>query len=1101
MIQIPFSSSSRQPLPLGLLVHDSGANDIGLLVVSQSGKFVYWDSVPAAANRDTIRSKVNGYQDALSGMLSGETVTKVLEAEADGFLITFNTGRVAHLSVRDAQGRPTSSIQILRKDTTATSGLFGGLRGVFNSAAWKREIASVKVGPSQGKSKRICVVATTKGAFQVWEIARHAPGHLHFEVDGNDQLSRIVQRTFPNHQKIEESTYSILDIVLYPEESHSEDLGRQQRLLMLLSVAIRSGPETVSSKPSTQYALLDLSVNPASVSVHSMLPISCYTEPCSPDSQWKPELLLPEASQVAIVVFSKSIVLISLARTDAESPNSQLQFADQEYSEPYQDVIHFNQKFVCRVVGCSADSQDRESKTVSCTLLIHSFGLIRISIFTATDARIASTWSPVTAQTKIEQVVFYTQSSSRLLDLTNFGNFRWSDKEMEEAVLAVDESIMKSTTKHIPILAPSTDQQLLSRATALADLNKFVVRSGLQLPKSVRWLMLQNAERMAAARAVWELYSKNYMHREPPSIPLLPELIDYISEDQKVENQPDRGETDIVRHYLIHDIWRFEIVLEWGHQAIEALAEEGVKDPEKQTDLIIQANDIVALAEETAYGFRTAKAPFYGFDINAVKDGLLSGSAYAGLQEPWTCTAKTVYRIGKLVEITLQFAQTGNEGEFAIEDTLLFRLAQDYPRLIQVFCQANEERVRWLKVHHNPIAIENGKSLEKGYLTQRKDFIIKTLDLGLYQDGATLAEAYRDMEALIDVLWEELEACNARIASPEASEGERNECRQRTIKIGRQMRQYFTTFGSLWSNVYFSKEIAEGNLYKILSMDDEVKDALTLFFRKQGKYPSISWMHEFLRENDYSRAAADLEAVETQETKIWAKNIELSMRKLVLFAAEEKQQVNQEKREVLCKGVNIQLEGLAVQQRIYDFVEPATARAVDDDARKDIAIQTFRKGYLLQQQPFLYQAIEKSLSAVLAGEILEVEDLVDLLSLIHVSNENPDKDFGQERFYVALKLLKPGEGTTGTEELYRDIVWRRCMIQDNWKAINQTENKDDSALLDELRDTALFQTLFACFYNGNAYSFDAAKAALPRKHLLIYFQAPSPNPKSPTPCL
>ena len=1068
VIQLPFSPSSRQPLPLGVLAHDSGVNDLGLFVVSHTGKYVYWDSVSIAANRDTIRSKVNGNRDAISGMLSGERVIKVIEAEADGFLVTLNTGRVAHLSVKDAQGRPTSSTHFLRKETVVSSGLFGGLRNVFNSAVWKREIASVKVGPLQGRSKRACVVATTKGAFQVWEIGRQAPEHLHFEVDGNDRISQAVRQMFPQYHKVEDNAYSILDILLYPESANAAEIGRYQQLLILVSIATQSGSESTSL---AQYALLDLSITPTSVAINSILPISCYSEPCSPDSHWQPQLLMPEASQIAFVVFSKSIVLISLAQIDAESPNSQLQFAAQEITEPYQDVIYFHKKLVCSVVGCAADNQDRESKTISCTFLVHSFGLVRISVSAATDGRLVSKWSPVSAQTKIEQLVFYTKSSDHLLDLTNFGDFHWNSQEIEEAILAIDESIMKSTTKYIPTLSPSTDQQLLTRATALSDLIKYVVQSRHQLTKTALWAMLQNAERMAAARAVWELYSSKYMHREQDGISLLPELIDYISEKQKVENQPDRGETDIVRHYLIHDIWRFEIILEWGQQAVDALVDEGVKDPAKQADLIIQANDIVALAEETAHAFRSANATLYSFDASQIKNGLLSEEQYAGLQEPWTSTAKTVHRIGEQAKLTWEFATSGNEEEYAIDEPLLIRLARDFPRLVGIFCQVNEERIRWLKAYDNPVAKENGKSLEEMYRTRRTDFIRKTADVILYQEGVLLAEQYGDMEALIDVLWEERGACNARLDSPESSDNEADTCKERLSQIEEQMRQCFKTFGSPWSKVFFTKEIAEGNLYKVLNEDDEVKDSLTKFFRKEGKYSASSWIHEFLREKNFPRAAEDLGAAATQETDIWSKSMELSMQKLVLLAAEEKQQMTPQDRAKLSKGVNAELGALEVQQRIYTFIEPTVRAGIDETARGDLAVSSFCPKDLGKRQPFLHQAIQKSIGGILAGEILEMEDLVDLLTLIDVSGDNSDTDFAQERFQLALKLLKPGEGRSGTEELYRDIVWRRCIVQDDWTAMNRTENKDDNAILDELRSTAVFQTVFACLFNGIDFPF------------------------------
>jgi len=49
--------------------------------------------------------------------------------------------------------------------------------------------------------------------------------------------------------------------------------------------------------------------------------------------------------------------------------------------------------------------------------------------------------------------------------------------------------------------------------------------------------------------------------------------------------------------------------------------------------------------------------------------------------------------------------------------------------------------------------------------------------------------------------------------------------------------------------------------------------------------------------------------------------------------------------------------------------------------------------------------------------------------------------------------------------LTQRIIWRRCMLRDDWAEMNNTEQKDDQQVSEQLARTALYRTFFLCFKN------------------------------------
>ncbi|KAL8976304.1 MAG: hypothetical protein Q9177_006885, partial [Variospora cf. flavescens] len=122
IIRLPHASpNTKQPLPLAALVPSSP--EPGLLVVMPvSGKVTYWETISIAATMDLDRQKQQAIHGTIVGLATGERVTNITDAEPQGFLITIDSGKIAHLSIADFQGKASISAQILRNTNSHNGG-------------------------------------------------------------------------------------------------------------------------------------------------------------------------------------------------------------------------------------------------------------------------------------------------------------------------------------------------------------------------------------------------------------------------------------------------------------------------------------------------------------------------------------------------------------------------------------------------------------------------------------------------------------------------------------------------------------------------------------------------------------------------------------------------------------------------------------------------------------------------------------------------------------------------------------------------------------------------------------------------------------------
>ncbi|KAL8873765.1 MAG: hypothetical protein Q9174_000804, partial [Haloplaca sp. 1 TL-2023] len=1079
-----------QPLPLGFLVPSSPEPGL-LIVMPTSGEVTYWEALSCAASVDLGRQKQQAVHGIVAGLSHGEQITSIMEAEPQGFLLTISSGKVAHMTVSEPQGKAGISSQLLRSSGAQSGGIFGSLRNVFGGSAWLKDLAAVRAGSSLRRGQRQCALGTTKGLLQFWELNWNGAHLMTYEVDAKSKLLESIRDTGSFPRDSDSQVFKILDFAFLPpvvkgQEVTSSNSKSVTRLLVLTSI---------SSPSESRYNLHVLDIVDDTVEVPVVHPVSCYTTPISSDASSKPQLLVPEPCQTAYIILDKCIILVSLEEIP-ESPSSQLQAECLKVLDPFQDVIDFRKDKGYNIVGCAADPPEKGKLDSGCTIMVQGYGVVRVTVASLQSNVTLADRAAVTAEAKLEQAVFYG-SQPGLLDFSGRSEVPFANEEVQDAALRISRSITASSSKYLPGAGPSMEQQLQRRAIALADLIKHLRKHYQPLDRVTSWKLLWEAEKMAASIALWRIYEtvpKNVPEKQKV---LLDEMVECLNEDEKVENQPDRHETDRVRHWLTHDVWRLEYLIPWTSATITLLHTESVEDRRPMSlayhaRLISEANDIQLTVMKTAYKFRQENALLYGVDDDNMSEGLLS-TGYGGIPEIWTSTELICDTIQKLAvqfqNYAIELDEHGSDDEDNEPSPKLFeKIAKENTHVVDLSCKAHIERSRWLQSSRDPSMQAQGHDLERESVGFRRELLKGLVDVGQFLPAIRLGEKYHDLDALAEVLEAEIESSqeelNASYKTPEDIEETKAK-----ISICEEHRdKYFDRYGDAWADAFFSRFVAQNRIATLLDLGKKHPQYLTTFLRMRPELSTFTWIHQVASERDYTAAADNLRSAQEQAHNIWAKKTQLSISKLALMATGTVEQVADSTTSARIQEIDNSMEILAAQDQVHQIMRFSLVRALNDTAVKTEILMKEYGLRFVKHKPMLRSALEQHMAQLVEERALDTEDLIDAITLLdetawsnkyldekHLDEKSTDLvlSFAARRFQIALKLLRLATFETGEvarKELVEKIVWRRCIIQDNWPKINRTELKGDAEVEKETAKTALFKTLKEGFKTGTYHT-------------------------------
>ncbi|KAH8693105.1 putative nuclear pore complex subunit Nup133 [Talaromyces proteolyticus] len=1047
---------------MGTLVSNVTSTIPGLLVVAPvTGKLIYWESASNATLVGIPKQKQSGLRGAIPGLLSGEQVTDVINAEPSGIILTFSTGRVAQVTIRDPQGKPALSINLLHRGHSklTAGGFFDGIRSVLGSHSWRKEIAAVRTGSSLLRGQRDVIIAYCTALLEIWDSHWNNVNTLRAEVDLQDDIYLSLGLAIESRSSC---SVRILDCIASHEEQKSPHSGEVQQETTLFFLAL------VSHDTSTKTLAVV-----RGVFLHDKLEIRSSHKIDNPDitneiDRHRPKLHITKPWNTAFIVMEQRVWIISLASIE---PTPSAQLLESSTPRPFQDRVQFQTGDKYEIIGTGSHVEEgSQSEIPTCVVMLREFGLIRISALSSqleTDDG-----ARVTAKQKIEQAVFFGTMSNTPLSFIEDGGPAFSVQEIEDAALEICKDILRSDTKFIPHANISLDHNLRLRSKALGDLAAELLRRRVPLSRQIRWKLLSAGEKLASQRSIWKLEEE--FRKKYNSQTFLARAIGLMNEKFRTKHGSiGSHQSDHVRQWFFHDTFRMQHIIPWIFNTIRGSKGSTGRSGTAFIAQIYQASELSLAVLESAFRFREDHALQYGLGEELFENGVLV-SAYNNLPEFWTSESMVYSETMSMLDLELESSRSSmQQPSSSVENAdslMLDKIAQNSCRRLRVLNMMLNERSRWLSVQNDPKIREEGISLKEDNQKKRKWQLFKMAGIGQLEGAISLAEELRDMDALVELMVE----LQDQIKSHKDSLENGSKGLSLTVKdisgFTQKIADYFENFGEQWADAFFSRQIRVGQSGVLLSMKD-YQPYVTRFLRKYPSYGRLAWINEIVGEEDYETASDALEKLAlTQEPNLWNKRVQLSLAKVTKLASWEKAgKSGRSHGQAWLKRLDDIVELAGIQELLYEHILPALHGAIDEKAELELAMEHF--GNQVSDRPALKELLEGLLRQLISREALNADQLINLITLVDEVRflEGEESAALGREFYIALRVLRLSDYAStdpvGYDFLER-LIWRRCIIRDDWCAILKAEPRFDDELKSLLRGTALVKTLTDCIAEG-----------------------------------
>lgn len=1069
-LSLPFNLKPSDPLPLGAIVRNGPSNDFGIVAVAAStGKVAFWDNVDTAEARSHFPQRHQGVEGSVGRMFSGETIVDLVDIEHAGFILVFSSGRLAQLTLRDSQGRPSIAVTPLQA-SSATNGSFFSFKGLLSSTI-RKPIASVKSRPSQAKGQMEVVTGTKTGVFHIWDISWAGQHIFKQEENLSSEVLAALHDGAPPESR-GQSDLHVLDFAIIPRDQASGSqvsvAGNQSSLELLILVAL-SAPGHI------EYSLVEAGITLNRSIVRRVIHLRNIPQTKLPKEPTG-TLLLPYPGHTALAQVGNAIVVASLAEPE-ESADAQLLSDSGTQSLPYQDTIYLREDRPVHFSGCAVENTGRRDRPSNAIFFLQGFGILQVCTVPAVAENDAVGRHRVTALSKLTQATFFSSLPGNILDFSIKSRYSFGEEEVEKAALEISNSVLTSSAEQIDRVTASMEDQIRKRCGALNNLISHLRTDYPPLPIKTRWQLLWDAEKLAAALQLWKRYDERCQsqRKHPTSFEeklLFPQLVTMLHERYKTDLDKSSGETDPVRQYFLRDVNRLEVILPWAWNILRVAYTDGTKDHAAMMQKLSEADDIILVAFETAFNFREENIELYGLDGGSLEGGVLQpNKGYDGLPQFWTSKHNIVASIRHLVDVGRGLAIEHFENG-ALED-LAKKIGKDNPRMVKICCQVHIERYRWCLEQSEERERDTGRKLEKEFSERvRPVQIFNLVELGLANEGMSLAENYRDMPTLVRLIWEETKYLTETKEST-SSKMEKTECIVKLNAIQDRVRRYFDKYGDEWADAYYSRHIAENNTARLFVTDKQYQPVLTRFLRAEPARARLAWINEVCGEQNFKAAGETLlQVAKHQETNAWCKKVELSLARLALFCETESAQEKKSWQEVAEK-VNSELELTKMQEHIHGLLEPVVSGALDDESALELVMDEFGQGRL-GERPALQQLLRQGFEDLINFRVLETPLLVDVLTLMEYDPYHyPDSELASNEFCYALQAL--ADSWDSMDKSVRDstlrLVWKRLYIQDNWAELNETSDLSDHQIETRLGSTMLgwtLQYLYKYLLNGQS---------------------------------
>lgn len=918
-----------------------------------------------------------------------------------------------------------------------------------------------------------------RGRLQIWDL--HRGGHNTFlaEAELREAIVQALKETEPSLSELPADNFEVHDLAFV-----SSQVDETSSTLLILT--------SLSTRAASHFAIVRVKLSQDSLEIGMVRHLKSYTDLIRRSALSKPRLHLPAPGHIAFAVFDHAVVVVSTAQQSA-SPGMQLLGEGHMLPDHYEDVIDFRRDMGSEIVGSGAEdpmltpptlddakSRKHRAKNAALLLLVGGVGVMRV---TALDNKLKNHNPPVvSAKSKMEQAVFFGTQDNNPLSFQGREEMQFSREELQTAALALSKEIATSASDYIPSTAISVEQHLRQRQTALMELARHLARTKAPLDRRTRWALLAMAEKVAAASKCWGSYDAQLRSKSAGQKPsILYDIVLYIHERYKTEPFEEVGEVDRVRHWFIHDVDHIEVAIAWAWQVVKIGYAENDHDMGTMINMSSEAVDFTLGSLKTAFKFREEHLMQYGLEDEDVRNGILfSVDSYKDLPAFWTSPEFLTKSVRPLCDLVLNIAhdhwQSEEEG---VDINVVRKLRMEAPEMVDINTISVTERYRWMLARDDEEdreTVEQGKLVLNASVQVREQQITKVADLMLVEEAIKVAEKHRVFSTLASLLIDELVDLGLRVeyldngGFLEAEDRESLLAQIQTIET--RTSEYINRYREDFTNAMYRCYLGKGELHALVS-DTTGKNAyLSDFLRSRPELSRLTWINEVHASKDFDRASdVLLRLAHDEERDAWSKKVQLSIGKLARLTGRN---YSQKEGLIIPDGgsadlvpTNKELAVLGLQEMASRYIGPVIAGAIDEKAELELAGQVFGNKSLGEG---LADLLAERLLQLISHKAMSAFELIDLLTLINTRRQGGEEHiglgyFGGQEFYMALQALQSGDLDREERDRQQKIIWRRCILHDDWEKLNDTTDKNDRDVKERLQNTALYSTLRACMKN------------------------------------
>lgn len=1082
VFDMPFPTRVGE-LPLGALVPSNtiGHHDLGLVLISTTtGRVAFYESIDRASSLGLFRGKRSGVEGTIP-LNSNEMVTDIVPAAYATFVVNLSSGRVLALSLKDNAGSPKVTCEFLRILEPASGGAFGSFSSFFK-ADYRRDLTAVRTRAAKRGLVQV-VGLTEKAELLLWDLEWSGRSDYISNLELRDSLVRELRDTIAPELAGQAEYAVALDFAISDKQADSSSdalVSASAEQPLDIFILLRLGASDMQS-----YVVAEVSLPGDGSHCIERIHQLRYKSDGPVSTQQKPRLILPKPGHTFYVAFEDAAILAATTDLLDDSPEAQLH-ASYVQQDPFEDAIRLKPGKSLAFLSVSEEAP--RASNASIVAFVKGAGLVRIS---ALDTQTAPGGPRIPARSRIEQAVFHGfLQQDNIVDFSMQRGSEYTIEEVEQAALDISGEILRSETSFPNIISPtpaSMETGLATKARALKALVTFVIRTYPALPTKTMWRLLWDAEKLAAGQQLWLAFEEHVAltsKGEKRKATVMDELTSWFEEGFAFYQRPDLASEDTVRRFFSGGLHHMEKLLTNLRVLLQDFYEQEDCSPSEGLKRVIQADDIWLRALETAFNFRSDHCADYGILPEHIDDGVLvDTSEYTEISEFWTSTPKLVDNTLRVASLSRAIAKKHFEVEEVDQEVhnMVKEVADNNARLVQIYCLQSQESINWYASRDDRRLQELSKKMKEEYDRERYKQFRVLADVGRADAGMLLAEKYRDMHTLAVMIIAEDQYLQDYTQ-------EHNALEEQVVQFATDLRQkiqrYFTKYQKDWSDAFFDELFDNGAPgVKLLRAQQEWQQPLTEYLRGHSDRAKLCWINDITAESDYAHASEALvQCAQGQEKKLWSKRVELSLSKLALLAAEEAGPLDQRAKLKINGTVNPlrsasdELAIVQVQERLYKHLKPEIERSLDLEA--EVVNCMNRYGNHVEEDLALAQILEHGIANVVQHGILDVEDLIDTLTLMTiVIDPTHDENLQGSETLLALTALDAAASTLPPSrfETLLALIWKRAYIYDDWTApeLQVTKKKSDEERKSAIQSSFLWQTLHRVLDSGITTKTDA----------------------------